>query len=139
MEMTLIGLVYLIVLIFFCYSMFKTLQAVPAQYQRFPGWFVWLILVPIAGIVFTWIMLPFGIPHALKRFSEQKKSNGLADCKVIFSLGLAYAILVTLSMVPFLSLFTLAASFVILIIYWSQVTSFRKRYLGSSEFKKTSV
>lgn len=139
MEMTLLGLVYFIVLIFFCFSVFKVLRMVPEQYQQFPAWLIWLTLLPIAGLVFIWIMLPLGIPQALKKFSHQEKPEAVADCKVIFSLGLAYAILVTLSIIPLLGFFTLVASFIILIIYWSQIVSFRKQYLGSSEFKKTTV
>ena len=139
MEMTLIGLLYLIVLIFFCFSMFKALQALPAKYHRFPAWFVWLILVPVAGIVFVWIMLPFGIPKAFKHFSDHEKPEAMADCKVIFGLGLAYAILITACMLPFLSLFAFVASFVTLVIYWSQVVSFRKRYLKQNEFKQPNV
>ena len=139
MEMSLLGLVYLIVLAFFCFSVFKVLKAVPEQHQRFPAWLIWLTLLPIAGLVFIWIMLPFGVPQALKNFSSKEKPEAMADCKVIFSLGLAYAILVTVSIIPLLGLFTLVASFVVLIVYWSQIVSFRKRYLESSEFKKTTV
>src|SRR3990167_8541374 len=66
--------IFMILVILFCASLFCTMQSIPKESRQFPSWFVWLLIVPGVGIVFQWIMLPFGIPNSIKKAAHTNKA-----------------------------------------------------------------
>jgi len=122
---------WFILFCFFCYSMFKALKLVPENHHQFPAWFTWLMLIPIVGYVFIWIMMPFGIPNAFKNHSAAKDPAALPACKTIANFGLAYAILAILSFIPAFGWILAIIALVLFFIYWSKVITFRKTYLDT--------
>ena len=135
--MSLIGafcsLVYLITNICFIVSLQKTLRLIPKHCQSFPRWFCWLTLIPIVGFVFSWIMLPFGIPDAIKN-SQTDNSEALICAKRLFGLGLAMMILSSLSLLLYhIFLLTCLPMLVLWIIYWVDIVSIRKVLKPSEE------
>lgn len=119
-------LTYFIVYVFFILSLQKTLRLIPTLKQTFPSWFCWLMLVPFIGFVFTWIMIPFGIPDAIKN-NQTDNPAALAEGKRLFGIGLAMMILMSIS--PFLSILaiiTFIPMLVLWILYWVNIVSIRK-------------
>lgn len=104
------------------------MQQVPAEKQQFPGWLVWLFLIPIVSIVMQWIMLPFGMPNSFKNVVGDNK-DALIEIKTIHGLGLALVILITLSMIPVLNFFAAIPTIVLWILYWVKVVKFKKQFL----------
>ncbi len=123
-----IGLALFIVMIFFCLSMYGAMNRVPADKQKFPGWLVWLFLLPLVGIVMQWIMLPFGIPDSFKNVVGDNK-DALGQIKTIHGIGLAVVILMTMSFIPVLNVFAAIPTIVLWIIYWVKVVGFKNQFL----------
>jgi hypothetical protein len=61
----LLAFVVLVVQVGISYLLFTGLKRLPARYREVEPYFAWLMLIPIAGYVFTWILLPFKIPASL--------------------------------------------------------------------------
>lgn len=114
--------------IFYILSLFKAMNAVPEEKRLFPSWFVWMFLVPLANFVFMWIMVPFGVPKSLGKAVEGN-AEAESRAKGLFALGLSLTILVSISWIPVLGIFTGIAAFILWIIYWVKVVSFRRDYL----------
>src|SRR3990167_7186297 len=77
-----------VVKIFYCYMLNNILNRVPRENQQFPQWFIWLCLIPLLGIVFEWIMLPFGIPNALKKMFSTNQ-DAINSATTLFKLAIA--------------------------------------------------
>ena len=132
---------FFVCLILFLCSLHKTMRCVPSNKRVFPNWFIWMMLIPFLRCIFTWLMLPFGIPHGLRNMVVNNK-DALRQTAHLKIFGLANAIslpviifwqfvlknsglLVSGTMV-FLSV---VLYFVSIIIYWIKIVSFRKKYL----------
>lgn len=118
--------------IFFSWTLFQLLQRIPKENQQFPSWFVWFFLVPYVAYAFQWIMLPFGIPNALKKtFSTNEDAVKAAD--LLFKLGLAQVVLMTFSLLlplqEMVNQVTAVLSYILWIVYWVMVVKFRNTYL----------
>ncbi|MEM9243342.1 MAG: hypothetical protein AAGA27_04710 [Pseudomonadota bacterium] len=57
----------LLIPILFALSVYKTSKQIPDKYKYFPDWFAWMMIIPLLNYIFAWIMLPFGVPGAIKR------------------------------------------------------------------------
>lgn len=121
----------LIVTFFYCLTLFKIMRRVPKENQSFPSWFIWLFLIPWVGFVFQFIMLPFGIPNALKKtFSTNQ--DAIASADILFKLGLAQVILILLGI--FLPIHPInqivsVLGLAVWIAYWVMIVRFDKQYL----------
>jgi len=135
---SLVVVVGLIVSVFFSWSMYKALKLVPVEHYIFPRWFVWLMIIPVVGLFFQWMMLPFGIPQAFEKTVAGNEA-GVRDAKKLFALGLAFVILVTLGIIPFFGFLTGIAGLIIWIIYWYQVVQFRQTYLDHRTQSKVTA
>lgn len=137
--------------IFFCRSMRKTMAYVPTEQSVFPSIFIWCTLIPFVGIIFQWLMFPFGIPDGLKNIFV----GNVEAIRAIISIkraGYILQILATIAYVlnivslvheknifqpgplsfsPLNSIMILlgVVIFVLWIAYWVKVVIFRKKYL----------
>lgn len=57
--------IFFIVNIFYTLSIYKTLSYVPQDKRAMPNAFIWLSYIPLAGIIFYWLMQLIGIPSSL--------------------------------------------------------------------------
>ncbi len=114
--------------IFFCASLYGAMKKVPENQRSFPAWFSWMIAVPFLHVIFSWIMLPFGIPNSFKQHCRDNQM-AMAKAKSLFGLGLALVILMSLSVLPYINFGTGIATLVLYIIYWVKVVKFKKRFL----------
>lgn len=122
--------IFLVLSIFFSISLYRALKRVPAAQLLFPAWFVWMFFVPLAGYVFVWLMLPFGVP---KSFAQAVPDNLNAQkrTRTLFGLGLTHCILLIITLIPYAALVFFLPMLVIWIIYWVKVIAFRKLYLDA--------
>ncbi len=126
-----IGMAVLIIpIIFFSISLYKALKRIPEEKLEFPAWFVWMFLVPVAGYVFLWMMLPFGIPRSFRK-AVQNNPEAENRASTLFGLGLTFCILILVSFTPFLAAILGLPTLIILIIYWVKIVQFRRLYLDS--------
>lgn len=124
-------IVIFIVTIFYCWTLFNILQRIPKEKHQFPSWFVWLFLIPWVGFVFQWIMLPFGIPNALKKVSPNDQ-DAVSAADMLFKVGLAEMILTLFGFfLPIHPVNQIAAilGMALWITYWVLIVRFRNKYL----------
>ncbi|PIZ03869.1 MAG: hypothetical protein COY58_07200 [Gammaproteobacteria bacterium CG_4_10_14_0_8_um_filter_38_16] len=118
-----------IVMLLFSWTLFSLLRRIPRNNQIFPSWFVWLFVVPYIGLIFQWIMLPFGIPNALKKHFATHQ-DAIHAANVLFKLGLAQAIVAILSLVfaHILGFYLGWLGIALWLIYWGLIIRFRMVY-----------
>ena len=127
--MTLVAIIiFFIINIFFSISLYKALKRVPPEKLLFPAWFAWMFYVPVAGYVFYWLVLPFGVPRS---FRQALPNNPEAQSRAgtLFGLGLTFCIFLTVSLIPYALAVVGLPWLIIWIIYWAKVVKFRKMYL----------
>ncbi|MCX7121186.1 MAG: hypothetical protein NTZ67_05380 [Gammaproteobacteria bacterium] len=125
-----IFLVILTVTFFYCLTLTRVLKCIPQDKQKFPAWFVWLFLIPIVGYIFQWIMLPFGIPAALKKHFSTNQ-DAIEQAETLFKIGLAQVILEMVSIfvfIPPINDISSLLGFSMLIFYWVKILKFKKTY-----------
>lgn len=121
-------LIWLTIRFFFCLSVFSTYRLVPKKQRTFPTWFCWMMMIPLVSFIFEWIMLPFGIPGALKRCLMNNR-KGLQRATSLTGLGLSFSILGCLFWVPILSSILMTARLVLFIIYWVKIVTLKNFFL----------
>ncbi len=128
----------IVVIILFHVSLYKTMKKVPKDKRLFPAWFVWMMLIPVAGLVFACMMLPWGVPKSIGRAVIGNAKAG-KSARSLFGLGLTCVILLTIINIisileiPLLGTLLGIATLIMLIIYWVKVVKFRKVYLIKGE------
>lgn len=118
----LFGAVMVIFNLFYVLSIRKTMKLIPIQHHSFPPGLLWLIIVPGIGYIFEWIMLPFGVPSAIKSFFGVSEISVEQPQARFFGLGLA---IVLVSLFGVVIPFGLTAVLILKIIYWAQIVSLR--------------
>lgn len=130
LTMVLIAVVFVIT-VFFCWTLFDILGRIPVENQKFPRWFVWLILIPYIGFVFQWLMLPFGIPTALRKtFPANQEAINAAE--MLFKVGLALVIFTSFGLffhISPINQITTGLWVISWIAYWILIVKFKNKYL----------
>lgn len=109
-----------VVNIFFAWTCYETMKKIPQEEHVLPNVLCWLFLIPLAGYIFQWMMLPFAIPKTLKKFQPENKELQ-KSAKFLFIVGLIYLILELGIYVPGLFLLSLIPW----IIYWVKIKNIR--------------
>lgn len=122
------ALLWIIVQVWYLWSLYSTMKAAPEKHHTFPAWFVWMMIIPFVGFIFAWIMVPFGLPKTMEAASGSNTEMKNAS-KTLFGIGLAQMILFTLCFIPVINIFTGIAGIILWIIYWVKVVSFKNTYL----------
>ena len=126
----------IIVNVFFAISVYKTSVLIPKEHHSFPIWFCWLFIIPVFGIIFKWMILPFDLPQALQKYLPNNEKVSRSAGK-LFAIGIAYVILISISffawadffllfLLFFFKIFIFFAYIILLIIYWLEIIEIRK-------------
>ena len=115
--------VMLIPKIFYLISLQKTLNEVSNENRKMQPNFVWLVLIPIFGLIWEFIVVN-GIASSLQ--DEFKKRNiKVSEEKPGRTIGLTYCILFCCSIIPLIGVIAGIAGFVCWIIYWVKINNYR--------------
>ncbi|HLB56299.1 MAG TPA: hypothetical protein VJK30_03085 [Coxiellaceae bacterium] len=150
MIILMVAIIPICIAVLFACSLQKAMKHVPIEKRVFPNWFIWMRFIPLAGFVFDWMMLPFGIPHGLRNAVSENKI-AVRAANILKRVGLAHFIfsfgfLVTntlriatvnhaasgVSWIEIAFVIFLLLDIPALIIYWVKIVSFRKKYLTAS-------
>lgn len=126
-EFGLIGVFFFLILVFVAflvqvgisYLLFIGLKRLPARYRETEPYFAWLMLIPIAGFAFTWILLPFKIPASLGRYFAEHPTEAL-PLDYGRGMGLAAVISYTACLIPVINLVAWIPALTCTIIYLVQ-------------------
>lgn len=135
LVITLVLSFFVLIILFAC-SLQKTMNRVPKEKRIFPNWFIWMRFIPFVGMIFEWMMIPFGIPGGVR---NAVTGNASAQSAAITLKIIGLFLVICESFGFFVGMLGLASIFVMpvlvvliytfLIIYWVKVVSFRKKYL----------
>jgi hypothetical protein len=115
----------LIPLIFYLLTLQKTLNEVSPQNQKLPPGQVWLILIPLFGLVWSFIVVN-RIADSLKAEFAMRGIQVDED-RPGYSIGLTYCILYCCSVVPFLGGLAALGGLVCWIIYWVKIAGYKTK------------
>ena len=117
--MMMITIVSYICITVIAFLVFDVYNSIPNEHRSVPVWLPWLMLVPIAGMVIAWIMIPFKLPEALRQYAKALGSDHKSDFGFVW--GITSIACSTASMIPFVVFVTGIPSIVFLILYIIQV------------------
>jgi hypothetical protein len=121
--------VYLGIMIPFLLTQQNTLKAVSPENRRLAPGMVWLSLIPFLNYIWQFVV----VVKVSESIDEELHQRGIqvGEAKPGFGIGIAYCVLVTLSIFPtfFKSLFSIAG-LVCWIIYWVKIYGYKKRLKG---------
>lgn len=119
------GILYLV-------SLQSTLNEVSIKNRRMQPGQVWLSLIPLFGLVWQFIMVS-RIADSLRAEFDERQIQ-IAELRPGYSVGLAYCVLFTCSIIPVLGFLTSIAGLICWIIYWVKTSDFRQK-LTVSKFR----
>ena len=123
----LIGLIFLIPIIFFILTLQRAFErCAPAHRAMTPG-LVWLLLIPLFNLIWNFMVVT-NLAKSLER--EYRSRNIPAQLESAKSIGLAWAILSCCSIIPVLGLLAALAGFVVWIVYWVKIAGLSKALLA---------
>ena len=123
MSLLLMQIMAVVILLCFAHSMFKTMGLITLEDRLFPRWLLWFMAVPVIGLAFQWLMIPFGLPKSLKAHWPNNEVI-LAKSDKLFKIGLAYVIVTTAG--AFLSALAFIPMLILLVIYWLEMPKLRE-------------
>lgn len=114
----------LIPAIFYLMTLQSTFDTISMENRKMPSGNVWLLLIPVFGIVWHFIVVK-KLADSIKAEADSKGIK-IAELNPAYNIGLAMCILSCLSLIPGLKLFTGIAGMVCWIIYWVKITEYKK-------------
>ena len=118
--------VQVLIQIFFAWSMYKLMKVIPEEKRIVPAYLPWFIIIPFIGYIFSWIVVPFGVPNSAKAAATNgilvKKSQSL------FFWGLVFMVCTVLALIPLIGPIFVLVSFILWIAYWIKVVGLRKAF-----------
>lgn len=109
--------IYFVISMVFCAQVQALMQRIPAEKRLFPAWLIWLSLVPYAGLVVQWMVMPWGVGKSLQRLPQQALQD---QGNVMYVMGISYAICATMSL--FASQIFIFIALALWVFYWVKLT-----------------
>jgi hypothetical protein len=110
-------------LIFYLLTLQGVLQQVKPENRKMDPGMVWLILIPLFGIVWQFIVVG-NIADSLKAEFAQRGVNP-GEERPGYNIGLTYCILMCCGIIPFLGILAAIGGFVCWIIYWVKIANYK--------------
>ncbi len=110
--------------IFYILTLQNTLKVISESNRKMPPANVWLLLIPLFGIVWHFIVVS-NIAQSIE--AEYQSRNIQTTMKPTYGIGLAVSILNCISIIPIVNFVSGFAALVCWIIYWVQVSGHKER------------
>lgn len=126
-ELVVIAAVILFLLpaIFYLISLQKALERCAPQCRTMPPGQVWLLLIPLFGLVWHFIIVERMASSLRNEFVRRRMP--LADPEPGKALGIAMCVLFAACLVPILGAFAALAAFVCWILYWVKIADYSRQ------------
>lgn len=113
----------LIPMIFYLLTLQNTLKEVSPENQKMPPSNVWLVLIPLFGLVWNFIIVNRMADSLAAEFA--KRNIPVDEERPGYSIGLTYSILFCCSIIPVLGGLASLAGLVCWIIYWVKIAGYK--------------
>lgn len=129
--------VWFFLTIFYLVTLQSTLQIISRQNRKMASANVWLLLIPIFAIIYQFLV----VIRMSDSIRAEADSRGLhiAESKPGFTIGLAMCFLSGSFFIPFLAPYAGLASFVLWVIYWVKISSYKKILLHGNQTFMTAI
>lgn len=111
--------------VFFLLTLQNTLKEVSIENRKMEPGMVWLMFIPLFGMVWQFIIVNRLADSLRDEFA--KKNIKVMEARPGFAIGLTYCILFCCSIIPYLGLLTSIAGLVFWIIYWVKINGYREK------------
>lgn len=124
-------LIWLLVNVVVCIFLHKLYNGVPAQHRRMAPGLVWLLLIPLFGVIWNFIVFP-KLSRSYQACFEASGDTSAGTCHS--GLAWTYAILSACTYIPLFCIPVMAgpAALIVLIVYIVQMFELKKRVDASS-------
>ena len=120
----------LIPIIFYLLTLQNTLKEVSPENQKMPPGQVWLILIPLFGLGWQFVVVN-RIADSLKA-EFAKRNISVDEDRPGYSIGLTYCILYCCGIIPFLGILASIGGLVCWIIYWVKIAGYKTKLQQSN-------
>ena len=111
--------------VFFLLTLQNTLKEVSIENRKMEPGMVWLMFIPLFGMVWQFIIVNRLADSLRDEFV--KKNVRTSEARPGFAIGLTFCILFCCSIIPYLGLLTSIAGLVFWIIYWVKINGYREK------------
>ena len=114
--------------IFYILTLQSTFNAISIGNRKMPSNNVWLLLIPIFGIIWQFIVV--------KKLSDSIRTEAnlrgirISELQPGYGVGQAMCILECFFFIPFINFFTGVAGFICWILYWIKINEYKKILLA---------
>lgn len=110
----------LVVEITVAYLLYQGLKKIPERHRATESFMPWLTLIPVAGIAFYWILLPFKIPESFRNYFSENPGNGKEPKDYGKGMGMGAAICSTLLLIPVVNVVAWIPAGIFLLVFMLQ-------------------
>lgn len=106
--------------------LYDALKRIPPEHRKAEPFFGWLTLIPIAGVVFLWILLPFKVPESFDSYIRSEDPPGAKENDDYGrKIGLWTMISCSLLFVPFVNAIAAPVFIILFLIYITDLNRYR--------------
>ena len=116
-----VWIVALVVFVLYLITLMNTLKAVAPQNRRLTPGLVFLLLIPLFNLVWSF----FVVIKIRDSLQAEFAARNLSGQGFGYGVGLAMCILYIISIIPFINLLAAPAALVCWIIYWVKITGYK--------------
>lgn len=109
--------------IFYLLTLQGTLREISRENRRMQPEQVWLSLIPIFGIVWQYFIVSRVADSLYLEF--RKRNIYVPEQKPGYNFGIAYCILISVSIIPMIGLLSVIGAAVCWVIYWVKISDYR--------------
>lgn len=114
-----------------CWFISGAIARVPAEYREMEPGAVWMLMIPLFGIVWLFFIVQ-RIPRSFQNYFEAHERYDYGDCGA--QLGLWYAICVAGSMIPYLGTCVAIAALILMIMFLVKLSEMKKQIPESQTY-----
>ncbi len=102
-----------------------TLREISSENRKMQPEHVWLSLIPLFGIIWQYYIVARMSGSLYREFN--KRNIYIAENRPGYNIGIAYCILISISIVPMLGILAIIGGAVCWVLYWVQISEYRNR------------
>lgn len=117
------GMLLIVPMVLYVFTLYITLKAVAPENRKMEPMSLWLLLIPVFGLV--WHFIVVGKMADSIKAELASENNAYADKRPAYDIGLAMCILSCLCFIPGINVLAVIGALVCWIIYWVRMITYK--------------